>query len=219
MIDGIRYKVCGLTSLVDADMADRCGADYLGFNLYPKSPRYLPLAQFRAMAKQLPDRKRGAVMVEPSLEDFQKAIDADFDYFQVHFREGFSSELLATYSSLVTPNKLWLAPRLSPENDLPAALAPLAKYFLLDTYHPDRFGGSGQTGDWAKFARHRARYSDKTLILAGGLSPFNVGAALKETGARFVDVNSGIETAPGVKDIDKLKAFVVAIHKAATESK
>ena len=66
MIDGIRFKVCGLTSLVDAEFADRCGADYLGFIFYPKSPRFISLEQFRAMAPRLPDRRKVAVSVEPT---------------------------------------------------------------------------------------------------------------------------------------------------------
>ncbi|HZP61710.1 MAG TPA: phosphoribosylanthranilate isomerase, partial [Opitutaceae bacterium] len=80
MIDGIRFKVCGLTSLVDAEFADRCGADYLGFIFYPASPRAITLAQFRAMQPQLPPRKKVAVSVEPLLQDLvtQAAAGADF---------------------------------------------------------------------------------------------------------------------------------------------
>ena len=63
MVDGIQIKVCGLTSLVDAEFADACGVDYIGFNLYPKSPRYVSLAQYRAMAKRLPGRYTVAVKV------------------------------------------------------------------------------------------------------------------------------------------------------------
>ena len=66
MIDGVRLKVCGLTSLVDAEGADRSGADYLGFILYPKSPRHIALAQYAALAPRLPDRRRVAVTVEPT---------------------------------------------------------------------------------------------------------------------------------------------------------
>src|SRR5688572_32617495 len=85
MIDGIRFKVCGLTSLVDAEFADRCGADYLGFILYPKSPRHISLAQYRAMAPRLPARKRVAVMVSPSPQQLREVGAEEFDYFQIHF--------------------------------------------------------------------------------------------------------------------------------------
>jgi phosphoribosylanthranilate isomerase len=68
MIHGVRFKVCGLTSLVDAEAADAVGADYLGFILYPKSPRYVSLTQFAAMTPRLPPRKKVAVVVEPTVE-------------------------------------------------------------------------------------------------------------------------------------------------------
>jgi phosphoribosylanthranilate isomerase len=97
---------------------------------------------------------------------------------------------------------------------LPGALLPLAETFLLDSFRPDGFGGSGRTGDWKIYSQHRQLHPGKTWILAGGLSPENIGSALAESGARFVDVNSGVETAPGVKDHSKLKAFVEAIHRA-----
>ena len=86
MIDGIRLKVCGLTSLIDAEWADRCGADYLGFIFHPKSPRHLTHAQFAAMAPRLPDRRKVAVSVEPTLDELGALRDAGFDYFQIHFR-------------------------------------------------------------------------------------------------------------------------------------
>ena len=68
MIDGVRLKVCGLTSLVDAEFADGCGADYLGFIFHPESPRGISLTQYRAMAPRLPARRKVAVSVEPTLE-------------------------------------------------------------------------------------------------------------------------------------------------------
>jgi phosphoribosylanthranilate isomerase len=85
----------------------------------------------------------------------------------------------------------------------------------MDTFDPALFGGTGRTGDWPKFRRHRERNPERTWILSGGLNPGNVGEALAGSGARFVDVNSGVESAPGVKDHARLKAFIVAVHKAA----
>jgi phosphoribosylanthranilate isomerase len=96
-------------------------------------------------------------------------------------------------------------------------MAPAAKFILLDTFHAEGFGGSGKTGDWGKFARHQAAYPENFWILAGGLSAENIGAALAGTGARWVDVNSGVESAPGVKDEGKLKRFVTALRQAATK--
>src|SRR5688572_16818055 len=98
MIDGIRFKVCGLTSLIDAEFADRCGADYLGFIFYPKSPRHITLAQYRAMAPRLPDRQKVAVSVEPTRDELAAMKDAGFDYFQIHFRTDIPDAQLSDWS-------------------------------------------------------------------------------------------------------------------------
>jgi phosphoribosylanthranilate isomerase len=214
MVDGIQIKVCGLTSLVDAEFADACGVDYIGFNLYPKSPRYVSLAQYRAMAKRLPGRYTVAVAVQPTLDELKGMRDAGFDRFQIHFPHDLPLGVIESWSQAVGEKQLWLAPKLPPPLDLPAAWLPFARCILLDTFDPTLFGGTGRPGDWAKFRRHRELFPGKALILSGGLNPENVGEALKETGARFVDVNSGIETAPGVKDQAKMKSFILAVHRA-----
>lgn len=217
MIDGIRFKVCGLTSLVDADFADRCGADYLGFIFHPKSPRYISLEQFRAMAPRLPQRRKVAVSVEPTLDELAAMQAAGFDYFQIHFRPEMPDTQLAAWSHLVGSKHLWLAPKLPPGVDVSAATRAAAKFVLLDTFHAEGFGGSGKTGDWGKFARHQSAFPQNFWILAGGLNAENIGEALQRSGTKFVDVNSGVESAPGVKDEAKLKRFVVAMHQAATQ--
>lgn len=216
MIDGIRFKVCGLTSLVDAEFADRCGADYLGFIFHPKSPRYISLDQYRAMRARLPDRRKVAVSVEPGVEELSAMREAGFDFFQIHFGPETTEAQLTAWSRTVGEKHLWLAPKLPPGAAIsPAALA-VARFILFDTFHPEGFGGSGKTGDWASFVRHQHAHPKNIWILAGGLNPENIGEALKQTAARLVDVNSGVEAAPGVKDEAKLKRFVVGIHEAAT---
>jgi phosphoribosylanthranilate isomerase len=215
MIEGIQVKVCGLTSLVDADFADACGADYLGFNLYPKSPRHITFAQYRSMAKRLPARHRVAVTVEPGRSELLAMRDAGFNHFQVHFRHDLPLAKIEGWTHVVGAEALWLAPKLPPEVDVAASWLGLSRGILLDTFDPTLFGGTGRTGDWAKFRRHRQRQPGKTWILSGGLNPENIGEALAKTGARFIDVNSGVESAPGVKDHAKLKAFVAAVRKAS----
>ena len=217
MINGIRLKVCGLTSLVDAELADRAGADYLGFVLYAQSPRHVKPAQFRAMAARLPARRKVAVMVEPSAAELAGAVELGFDCFQVHFRHELAPAAVAAWAAAAGPDRLWLAPKLPPKTEVPAALLPLARTFLFDAFQPDGFGGSGQTADWTKFRWHAEAHPEKTWILAGGLNPENIGAALKATGARWVDVNSGVEAAPGVKDPAKLAAFVARLAAAALD--
>lgn len=213
MIAGIRFKVCGLTSLVDVECADKCGADYLGFNLYPPSPRYVSLEQYRALTKNLPERKKVAVTVAPSIDELGAIKAAGFDAFQIHFKADTPFETIRAWSEFVTPERLWLAPKLPPETDVPAEWLPLAKVMMLDTFTADKFGGTGKVGDWSKFKRHQQSHPEKTWLIAGGLGPENIADALEQSGARFVDINSGVETAPGVKDAAKLKAFVVTLNE------
>jgi len=212
MINGVRLKICGITSLVDADAADAAGADYLGFILHPRSPRYVSLAQFAAMAQRLPSRKKVAVVVEPSVEDLAAIKAAGFDHVQLHFPNDTPSLMAALWRDVIPPEMLWLAPRVPPGKDLDPAFVPLADTILLDTYHPDLHGGSGQTGDWKQFAWHRTKFKKVNWVLAGGLKPGNIVEAVAATGARFVDVNSGVESAPGVKDPAKLRALADAMR-------
>jgi len=150
MIAGIRFKVCGLTSPVDVECADKCGADYLGFNLYPKSPRNVSLVQYRALAKNLPDRRKVAITVAPNLEELAAMKEVGFDAFQIHFKADTPLETIKGWSDLATPERLWLAPKLPPEMDVPTEWLEwlaLTKTFMLDTFTADKFGGTGKTGD------------------------------------------------------------------------
>ena len=217
MINGIKLKVCGITSLVDADAADAIGADYLGFIFYPKSPRWVSFPQYKAMEERLPPRKRVAVSVEPSVEDLAKQVDHGFDFFQIHFNPQTPLDVVTSWAKAVDPARLWLAPRLPEGVDIYSELLPLAETFLLDTFHPDKMGGTGATGDWAKFKRYREAHANKRWILSGGLNPDNIAEAVSATGAKYIDVNSGVEQAPGIKSPAKLKAFVLALHNATKQ--
>jgi phosphoribosylanthranilate isomerase len=94
------------------------------------------------------------------------------------------------------------------------AFFPLADTILYDTYDPNAFGGTGRVSNWEEYAALRDRYTRPEWVLAGGLNPENIGPAIAATAAKIVDVNSGIEASPGIKDHAKMKAFVLALHKA-----
>jgi phosphoribosylanthranilate isomerase len=217
MINGIRLKVCGITSLVDADAADGVGADYLGFIFYPKSPRWVSQPQYRAMKNRLPPRKKVAVSVEPTPADLAQQAEHGFDFFQIHFNPQTPREVVGAWAETVGISRLWLAPRLPPGVDIYPELLPLADTFLLDTFHPDKMGGTGETGDWAKFKRYRETHPAKHWVLSGGLDPQNVAEAVAGTGAKLIDVNSGVEQAPGIKSPAKLQAFALALHQATKQ--
>jgi len=212
--ESFRLKVCGLTSLRDARYAEQCGADYLGFILHRRSPRFVSPERFFEMLPELPQRKKVAVVVEPDEELLGEVLEAGFDFFQVHFRHTVEAALLRHWSTALRVERLWLAPKLPPGEDVPEAWFSLCAAVMLDTFSPDKFGGTGEVGDWAKFARHRANYPEQQWILAGGLNPDNIGEAVRASGARFVDVNSGVEAAPGVKDLAKLERFTAELARA-----
>lgn len=214
MINGVRVKVCGITTLVDAEAADAGGVDFLGFNFYEKSPRFVALNQFEAMLPRLPPRKKVVVGVMPGEAQLRSWVEAGFDAFQIHFPYDTPDETIQSWSTIVGAERLWLAPKLPPGSPFQTKWLGAAKTILWDAYAADKFGGTGHTGDWSAFRQTRAAHPETTWILAGGLSPDNIADALAATGARFVDVNSGVETAPGVKDPKKLSAFVAAVRGA-----
>jgi phosphoribosylanthranilate isomerase len=213
MTDGIRLKVCGLTTQGDAEFAAESGADYLGFILHPGSPRYIPLEKFRTFAISLPKGRKVAVSVEPTPAELAGMSAVGFDFFQVHFRHDLPVATVASWVKTVGLERLWLAPKLPPGISVPAAVLPFAQVFLFDAYHVRKFGGTGETADWAKFARHRRAHPKKTWILSGGLNADNLSDALRLSGARFVDVNSGVESAPGVKDRAKLARVAACLRE------
>ena len=213
MINGISVKVCGITSEADAQAAAEIGADYLGFIFYPNSPRCLSAAKYDELKPRLPAVKKVAVLVEPSTVDLAALSAAGFDFFQIHFKFGLPLARVREWSEVVSPARLWLVPQLPPADDVAAELLPLADTFLLDTFHAAKFGGTGETGDWTKFQRHQAAHPEKRWILSGGLKPENVSAAVRATGAKFIDVNSGVESSPGIKDHVKLQQLALALGR------
>ncbi len=211
MINGITLKVCGLTSAADAHAAAGIGADYLGFVLHPASPRCVSLEQFRTLAPDLPALPKVGVLVWSDHAALEAARDAGFDFIQLHFPNETPFFEAALWTEIVPPARLWLAPRIPPGRELDPCFIPLADTFLLDAYDPHQHGGTGKTGDWSAFARLQAKYRKVRWVLAGGLNADNVRAALAQSHATFVDVNSGVESAPGIKDHAKLAALAAAL--------
>lgn len=205
-----KIKICGLTRDEDVDLTRSLGADYFGFILYPQSPRALSLDRAVELAAAVPVGQRVAVDVATSLEDLKRYRDAGFDYFQIHFDTDFEQSKLAAYSKIVGKERLWLAPRLAAEDTFPEGILDYADTILIDTFVKDRFGGSGKVGDWARFNALKETYPKTNWVLAGGLSPANLLEARASTTTEHLDINSGVETAPGIKDGAKLReAFKV----------
>tara|TARA_B100000900_G_scaffold399655_1_gene402433 strand:+ start:2696 stop:3343 length:648 start_codon:yes stop_codon:yes gene_type:complete len=206
MIGGVKVKVCGLTRLSDAKSAAAMGVDFLGFIFYPRSPRFLTLSAYETFQSELPDLPKVAVTVLPDSDQLNALLQVGFDYYQIHFPLiGPYRQQIEEWSRQVTPEKLWLAQKVGPEEEFDENLLPYADTFLWDTYHKNAFGGTGKVSDWEGFEQVSRKSPNKNWVLAGGLNPGNVREAIDKTGTKQVDLNSGVEKCPGMKDLIKLE--------------
>jgi len=209
-------KICGTTSLEDALLAAEAGADLLGFILYPNSPRYVPPEQVARIVEALhrcvthPPRCVG-VFVNASVAEIQNFLtDSFFDYAQLHGDEDetWLNTLGEPAFKAIRPANP--AQALAQSAQLALAQSAPGPHLLLDAYTPHAYGGTGQRADW-QTAAAVARNVDH-LLLAGGLTPDNVAAALRTVRPWGVDVASGVEERPGVKNPQRLRAFLEAVR-------
>jgi phosphoribosylanthranilate isomerase len=209
-MSAVRVKICGITSPEDGLVAARAGADAIGLVFWPKSPRYVELEAARAISRALPPFVvRVGVFVDATAEAMSAAIEAGgLDLLQLHGRE--APEVFDTL-----PRRGVKAVRVGAGFDPAQALRyeGRAAGLLLDTQAASAPGGTGETFDWslAQEVRRRASF----VMLAGGLNAANVAAAIAAVRPDGVDVSSGVESAPGRKDADKVRAFIEAVRRAA----
>ncbi len=204
-------KICGITSLHDALGAIEAGAGALGFNFYPPSPRSIAVDSdfgwIRDLAASFPDVARVAVVVNPDEKLLQQLGGARcFDSIQFHGEE--SPEFCAREGKAFCH---WIkALRVRSEEDLQMAAAFQTPFLLLDGAVPGGYGGGGQTMDWSLAARFVEGHPERRVILAGGLTPENVAAAVRHVHPHAVDVASGVESSPGCKEMKMVQKFIVA---------
>jgi phosphoribosylanthranilate isomerase len=206
----LRIKICGVTTAADAEQAARLGADAVGLNFFARSPRFVSEGRAREIVAALP------AFVEPV------GLFVNEDFASIHAAAG----RLALRTLQLHADRQALLPRdeyryviafavrdaaslgaidayldsCRRDGRLPAAL-------LLDAHVPGAYGGTGRTAPWDLLAGYRPGVP---LILAGGLTPDNVGAAIRRVRPYAVDVASGVESSPGVKDTDKMRRFIDA---------
>lgn len=208
-----KIKVCGLTRWEDAELALELGADFCGMIVYPKSPRCVTREQAWDLCQRIPAGKRVMVDVNTGADELEEWADCGFDYFQIHCDLDVNLASLAAWSGLVGADRLWLAPKIPPGERFPQPLLEFADTIMIDAYHKDKYGGSGQTANWEQFADWSTMYAHKQFVLAGGLTPDNIAEAVRVTNPDVVDINSGVESSPGVKDHAKLNALFVALGR------
>lgn len=198
-------KICGLTRQEDLLCAKTLGADYFGFILYEKSPRYISLASLKLISESMPMDSCVFVDVMPTADKIKSMQDFGCKNFQIHTHEATNFKEYEAYLQLIGKEALWLAPQVSNLNQFDEALLEFSDTFLIDTYSKHQIGGTGTVGDWTGFKQIQSIHPNKEWILAGGLTPNNINDALEASCANFIDVNSGVEDAPGIKSEDALK--------------
>lgn len=217
MCDWMKIKICGVRNLEDALLAIELGADMLGFNFYPSSPRYIDPLSCADVITAIQNRGYHATYVgvfvnEPvetvkmilekcDLDLAQLSGDEPPDHLRVLGERAFKGLRPAGIQ------EFYDCERLLPKRGL-------APGWLIDTHHTNKFGGTGMKGDWdlARVIAQRA-----PILLAGGLNPDNVIEAIRTVKPWGVDVASGVESAPGRKDIGKMSAFIRTVREFDTD--
>lgn len=200
-----KVKICGMTRKKDLLCAKALGADYFGFILYEKSPRFISLDTLKDIIGTISLNSCVFVDVMPTEDKIKQMQDLGCQNFQIHTHEGISFDQYDTYARLIKKEALWLAPQLKNLNNFDQALFELADTFLIDSYSKSQIGGTGKIGDWDQFKHLRSQYPNKKWILAGGLNPDNIKDAIEQSQTELLDVNSGVEEAPGIKSEEALK--------------
>ena len=201
-----KIKICGIKTVKDALAAMDAGADLIGFNFYPKSPRYVEVGMCRNIMSTVRQNGRAkcvGVFVNASVDEIFAIMETlGLSLAQLHGDEtpeamkALKGKAFKAFRGVadVETDKRMIA------NGTPA--------FLVDAAVKGIYGGSGVTADWNGAAKLAKKYP---LLLAGGLTPDNVAAAVRQVKPWGVDVASGVESAPGEKDAEKMKAFVKAV--------
>jgi len=199
----VRVKICGITRPEDAEAAVHLGADAIGFVFWPGSPRRVDPAVAHAIVRALPPFVTvvGVFVDQPVREVADIADAVGVGVLQLH-----GSEDPAAY--LDAGRRLIKAIALEPADPVGLPAVPPQVTVLIDAHDPVRRGGTGRTVDWSLAALVARR---RPVVLSGGLTAANVRRAVAEVRPYAVDVSSGVEIAPGVKDRDKLRDFFAAL--------
>ena len=201
MSDRLFIKICGMRDCEDAKFAIDAGVDAIGFIAFPKSPRYIDPRQVKEVCSSLhSDRRRvqkTGVFVNAELDVVKEYVSAGIDTVQLHGSE--SAQFAEECAGLAENLEVWKVIKPQSTEDV-AKLADFpADKFLLDTFHKTLQGGTGEVMD-LELAKFAVKTLQKPVIIAGGLSPANISDIVRDVEPYGIDVNSGVESAPGKKD-------------------
>jgi phosphoribosylanthranilate isomerase len=199
-----RVKICGITREEDAQLAVQLGASAIGLVLWPGSPRYLGAQRARAIVETLPAHVTAVgVFVNQPLDDVRRAAEiAALGAVQLHGEESLE------YAQALLQPVVKAVPVTSGFDAATLGAWPPEITVLLDAHDPVRRGGTGTTIDWTVAARAAAR---RPVLLSGGLTPENVRDAISQVRPFGIDLSSGVERAPGIKDPERLRALFDAL--------
>ncbi len=219
-------KICGIKTLSAARSAIEAGADMLGYNFYRPSSRYISPEACRAIQAQLGDHRQAVetvgVFVNLSNQEIESIMqDCGLDYAQLSGDEPTeqAEQLRCRWFKAIRPRRPSAAQRAAARYAVirtdPSSFGRVSAGpdLLVDAYRRGRYGGTGQVADWSLAASLARQYQ---LLLAGGLNPENVTGAIRQVRPWGVDVASGVESAPGIKDPVKIKQFILAARQAAS---
>jgi phosphoribosylanthranilate isomerase len=215
-------KICGITRQQDAELAAGLGASAIGFVFWPNSPRYIAVENATAIAAAVPAVLKVGVFVDQTVEEVRRIFDAaGLDVAQLHGHESpeYCRELTARLKADLTAGDapegstfrrtVIKAVGMTDNEATRIADFDSGVVLLVDAHDPQKFGGTGKTVNW-EAAREIA--ATRRTILAGGLNAANIKLAVRSVRPYGVDVSSGVESAPGVKDPKRLRTFFEALH-------
>ena len=199
-----QVKICGITRVEDARIAAEYGADYLGFIFVPTSPRYIEPEVAAEIAAAVRGPKYVGVFRDSGVDEVHRVcVRSGIDLIQFHGTE--SDEDI---HALGMPSiKAYRVGETLPDTNA----HPNADYVLFDTFDTARDGGTGRCFDWSLLAMYSRT---KPFFLAGGIGPENVAAAISLVRPHAIDVSSGVESAPGVKDHEKLRILLERVRRS-----
>ena len=216
-----RIKICGVTSAKDAQVAALAGADAIGLNFYPRSKRYVDPALAEKVIAGVPARvARVGIFVNSTPEEIVAIADRlKLTWIQLHGDETPKTLKELPGRSIISAFRLRES-GVAPVHEFLAECQQLEvtpNALLFDVARPGEYGGTGHTLDWSSVGAVRDQFRQLPLVLAGGLTPFNVTEAVAAVRPDAVDVASGIESKPGIKDMLLVRAFVQSAKKAMSE--
>ena len=202
-----RIKICGITRVEDGLAAARHGADAIGLVFYERSPRAIEMEQARAIVAALPPFVTVVGLFVNPVQEFVESVLAQVPLDLLQFHGDEPPEACEIYS-----RPYLKAIRMREAIDLEAISTRYrgAQGLLLDAYREGSYGGTGETFDWARIPEQRS----KPIVLAGGLKPENIEAAVRRVRPDAVDVSGGVEASKGIKDESLIAAFIRGVRHA-----